>query len=57
MQMRVIYMGTPDFAVHALVSIVEAGHDVVACFTQPDKAKGKEQKASTDTGEGTGNGI
>ena len=34
--MRVIYMGTPDFAVHALVSIVEAGHDVVACFTQPD---------------------
>ena len=41
MQMRVIYMGTPDFAVHALVSIVEAGHDVVACFTQPDKAKGR----------------
>ena len=44
MQMRVIYMGTPDFAVHALVSIVEAGHDVVACFTQPDKAKGRSKK-------------
>lgn len=42
--MRVIYMGTPDFAVHALVSIVEAGHDVVACFTQPDKAKGRSKK-------------
>ena len=37
--MKVIYMGTPDFAVHALKSIVEAGHEVVACFTQPDKAK------------------
>ena len=44
MQMRVIYMGSPDFAVHALVSIVEAGHDVVACFTQPDKAKGRSKK-------------
>lgn len=29
---------------HALVSIVEAGHDVVACFTQPDKAKGRSKK-------------
>ncbi len=41
--MRVIYMGTPDFAVYALRSIVEAGHDVVACFTQPDKAKGRSK--------------
>lgn len=41
--MRVIYMGTPDFAVHALKSIVEAGHEVVACFTQPDKAKGRSK--------------
>lgn len=41
--MKVIYMGTPDFAVHALKSIVEAGHEVVACFTQPDKAKGRSK--------------
>lgn len=39
--MRVVYMGTPDFAVSALVRIVEAGHEVLACFTQPDKPKGR----------------
>ena len=39
--MRIIYMGTPDFAVNALEKIVEAGHEVVACYTQPDKPKGR----------------
>lgn len=42
--MRVIYMGTPDFAVYGLVSIIEAGHQVIACFTQPDKAKGRSKR-------------
>lgn len=42
--MRIIYMGTPDFAVYALKSIIEAGHDVVAVFSQPDKAKGRSKK-------------
>lgn len=41
--MRIIYMGTPVFAVHALQSIIDAGHDVVAVFTQPDKAKGRSK--------------
>lgn len=41
--MRIIYMGTPVFAVHALKSIIEAGHEVVAVFTQPDKAKGRSK--------------
>ncbi len=41
--MRVIYMGTPDFAVYALKSIVEAGHEVVAVITQPDKPKGRSK--------------
>ena len=37
--MRVVYMGTPDFAVLPLRSIVEAGHEVVLCVTQKDKPK------------------
>lgn len=41
--MRIIYMGTPVFAVHALESIIKAGHEVVAVFTQPDKAKGRSK--------------
>lgn len=41
--MRIIYMGTPDFAVHALEAIVNVGHEVVCCYTQPDKAKGRSR--------------
>ncbi len=41
--MRVVYMGTPDFAVYALESIVNAGHNVQAVITQPDKAKGRSK--------------
>lgn len=41
--MKVVYMGTPDFAVYALESIVKAGHDVQAVVTQPDKAKGRSK--------------
>ncbi len=39
--MRVVFMGTPDFAVGTLEAIVEAGHEVVAVVTQPDKPKGR----------------
>ena len=39
--MKVVYMGTPDFAVGALERIIEAGHDVVLVVTQPDKPKGR----------------
>lgn len=39
--MKVIYMGTPDFAVGALESIIKAGHEVVLVVTQPDKPKGR----------------
>ena len=42
--MRVVYMGTPDFAVLPLRSIVEAGHEVVLCVTQKDKPKGRGGK-------------
>ena len=39
--MKVIFMGTPDFAVGALESIIEAGHQVVLVVTQEDKPKGR----------------
>lgn len=39
--MRVVFMGTPDFAVGTLEAIIEAGHEVVGVFTQPDKPKGR----------------
>ena len=39
--MRIVFMGTPDFAVGALEALVEAGHEVVAVVTQPDKPKGR----------------
>lgn len=39
--MRVIFMGTPDFAVPTLQAVIDAGHEVAAVFTQPDKAKGR----------------
>ena len=42
--MRIIYMGTPEFAVSALQSIVQAGHEVVAVVTQPDKPQGRSKK-------------
>ena len=42
--MRVVYMGTPDFAVRPLKKIYEAGHDVVGVYTQPDAWKGRSKK-------------
>ena len=39
--MKIVYMGTPDFAVAPLEAIIEAGHEVSAVVTQPDKQKGR----------------
>ena len=42
--MRIIYMGTPDFAVATLEALVGSEHEVAAVFTQPDKPKGRGMK-------------
>ena len=42
--MRVVFMGTPDFAVPCLRALVEGGCEVAAGFTQPDKPKGRGYK-------------
>ena len=38
--MKLVFMGTPDFAVGALEAIVKEGHEVAAGVTQPDKPEG-----------------
>jgi len=39
--MRVVFLGTPEFAVPSLEALVSAGHAVTAVFTQPDRPKGR----------------
>ncbi len=39
--MKVIFMGTPDFAVSALETIIDAGHEVALVVTQPDRPRGR----------------
>ncbi len=42
--MRVVFMGTPEFAVPSLEQLIKDGHDVVGVFAQPDKPKGRGYK-------------
>jgi len=42
--LRIIFAGTPDFAVPSLQALLEAGHDVVAVYTQPDRPAGRGRK-------------
>jgi methionyl-tRNA formyltransferase len=42
--MRVIFAGTPEFSVPALEALIDAGHDVVAVYTQPDRQSGRGRK-------------
>lgn len=39
--MKAVFMGTPDFSVGTLNAMYEAGHEIAAVFTQPDKQKGR----------------
>lgn len=41
--MRIVFMGTPDFAVRTLEAILDAGHEVAGVVTQPDKPKGRRK--------------
>ena len=42
--MRVIFMGTPDFSVPVLASLIEAGHDIAAVYCQPPRPAGRGKK-------------
>ena len=41
--MKIVFMGTPDFAVPCLKAVIDAGHEIVGVFTQPDKPVGRKQ--------------
>lgn len=45
-QLRIVYMGTPDFAVAPLRALVEGGYNVVAVVTTPDKPSGRGLKVN-----------
>ena len=42
--LRIVFMGTPEFAVHSLRALVEGGYNIVAVVTTPDKPAGRGQK-------------
>ncbi|MCR5700939.1 MAG: methionyl-tRNA formyltransferase [Lachnospiraceae bacterium] len=42
--MKLVYMGTPDFAVNTLEALIAAGHEISLVVTQPDKTKGRGKK-------------
>ena len=42
-RLRIIFMGTPDFAVGTLEALVQAGYEVMLAVTQPDKPQGRKQ--------------
>ena len=45
--MRIVFMGTPEFAVPSLKALVATGHDICGVFTQPDKPKNRGMKLQT----------
>ena len=42
--MKIVFMGTPDFAKESLEAIYHAGHEILAVVTNPDKPKGRGMK-------------
>ncbi len=43
-KMRLVFLGTPQFAVTSLEALVHAGHEIAAVYTQPDRPKGRGQE-------------
>ncbi len=58
-KMRIVFMGTPEFAVPALAALVEAGHEVVCVYTQPPRpaGRGKQLQPSPVQREAEARGI
>ncbi|MEI6285196.1 MAG: methionyl-tRNA formyltransferase [Bacillota bacterium] len=46
MKKRLVFMGTPEFAVPCLQALFDSGHDIVGVFTQPDRARGRGKKVA-----------
>src|SRR3982750_2227271 len=43
-RLRIVFMGTPDFAVPALQALIDGPHEVVCVYSQPPRPKGRGQK-------------
>src|SRR5260370_42705566 len=50
--MKLVFLGTPAFAVPTLEAMVKAGHEVAAGLTQPDRPRGRGENAAASPGEG-----
>ena len=44
--MRVVFMGTPDFAAASLKAVIAAGYEIAGVFTQPDRPRDRGMKSS-----------
>ena len=44
--MRIVFMGTPEFAVPSLKALFDSGHEIIGVITQPDRPRGRGQKLS-----------
>lgn len=44
--LRIVFMGTPDFSVPSLQRLYDAGYDIAAVYTQPDKQRGRGKKVT-----------
>ena len=42
--MKIVFMGTPDYAAGALEALIQEGHEITAVVTQPDKPKGRSKE-------------
>ena len=47
--MRIIFMGSPEFSVPILNSIISAGHDIIAVYCQPPRPAGRGKKGTINT--------
>ena len=54
--MKIVFMGTPEYAVGALEALIGAGHEIAAAVTQPDKAKGRSGSLQYSRQETGGSG-
>ena len=57
MSLRIVFMGTPEFAVPTLSEIIGQGHDVVACYTRAPAPGGAGHGDASITGPCHGRGI
>ena len=57
MPLRLIFMGTPDFAVPTLTELVGRGYDVAAVYTRAPKPAGRGMELAADTGRAHGAAV